>query len=44
MGNLPLDCLTPEPPDWMTDERRREDWRAAHALPREMYSLLTSRQ
>ena len=28
----PLDVLTPEPPDWMTNERSREDWRAAYGL------------
>ena len=29
---FPLDVLTPEPPDWMTNDRSREDWKAAHAL------------
>jgi hypothetical protein len=28
----PLDAATPEPPQWMTDERRIEDWKAAYEL------------
>ena len=28
----PLDATTPEPPEWMNDERNRADWRAAYEL------------
>jgi hypothetical protein len=28
----PLHALTPEPPDWMTSEFYREDWKHAYVL------------
>jgi hypothetical protein len=32
----PLHAVTPEPPDSITSEFYREDWRAAHELRREL--------